>query len=461
MSSFKNKPSKHKHLTEVTTLDEIHKNYLLNFQNNKKSVPDKKKKIKILKKKLKDYNLDLSVKSKILSEIDDLKNEIKVAENDSQILEYVSKGGDYILNYYNLTSGIYYNSEGITNEYYDSCIIQNEPNELENNEKKQDKLKELNNISKLTRKVKKPVKKRIIIHDVVKSKSILDFLPIKNDKLQASRELQESQKSQKSQESQELRESQESQTIGSDVILNRATLQHKFLMIVDSSYACGKVKTHKIIFCDKCNKEKILIPSEGNYTCELCGDTENSMMENELSNHKELSNEKQKYPYKKINHFKEKLNQFQSKESSDIPQDVCNIILQDLKKRKMSRYKCTPIIIRKILKKHKLTNWYEHLQQVYCKISETQPITLSSDIEETIINMFLAMQELFRKYRSSTRSNFLSYSYVLNKIFRILKMPNHAKYFGLLKSKPKLREHDIIWAKICADLGWDFYSSSK
>jgi hypothetical protein len=182
-------------------------------------------------------------------------------------------------------------------------------------------------------------------------------------------------------------------------------------------------------------------------------------MESELPSHKELANEKQKYPYKKINHLKEKLNQFQSKESADVPDDICAIVRSDLRKMGLNPKNTTPPLIRKILKKHKWTNWYEHLQQIYCKVSGNKPITLSSDIEEAIINMFQAMQESFRFHCPKKRSNFLSYSYVLNKIFRILHMPEHAKYFGLLKSKEKLRDQDLIWSKICKDMQWDFYSS--
>ena len=57
------------------------------------------------------------------------------------------------------------------------------------------------------------------------------------------------------------------------------------------------------------------------------------------------------------------------------------------------------------------------------------------------------------------RYNFLSYSYVLNKILRILKKEEHAKYFKLLKYRWKLQEYDTIWRKICIEKGWEFYSS--
>lgn len=475
MSSFKHKSNKLKYIQDVTTLDELHRNQLSGFDETRQSIPQKRRKLRDLNKEL-DSAVDLTERSKIMSNINTLEYEIHRAEEDTEYLEYVSKAGDLLINYYNITSGIYYNSEDV-NEFsrvessnrkqvYDTENMTDTETEIgliteqteiseftetvgsKKKTKTVDKLKQLNELSKQSRKIKKPVKKRRIVQSTTVSRSILQFLPVK--------------------ESQELQESQEENKTGipkTEMILNRATLQHKYLMLVDKSYACGKVKADKVVYCLNCKLnsgitiEKILFQSEGCYVCEKCGDYENVIMESELPSHKELANEKQKYPYKKINHLKEKLNQFQSKESADVPDDICAIVKADLRKRKIDVNKCTPPIIRAILKKHKLTIWYEHLQQIYCKISGTDPITLPCEIEETIITMFQTMQESFRKHCPLHRSNFLSYSYVLNKLFKILKMPEHAKYFGLLKSKEKLREQDIIWAKICKDLEWKFYPS--
>jgi hypothetical protein len=58
-------------------------------------------------------------------------------------------------------------------------------------------------------------------------------------------------------------------------------------------------------------------------------------------------------------------------------------------------------------------------QQIYCKITGSSPITLSREVETKIITMFQSMQESFQKYKADERSNFLSYSYVLNKLFKI------------------------------------------
>jgi hypothetical protein len=471
MASFKSKPSKVKYLSNVKTLDELHRTYLTKLDEKVKDIPSKKDKLATFEKTLVELETNteidstdkIKLRSTIRCQIQKLEDEIVKTQNNSELLEYISKAGELLVNYYNITSGNSYNVDEnnnviqnnneirdvsyITNSHLDkkNINISKDSNDStietlseSSNILTSEKLKLLNEQSQKTRKVKKPVRKRRIIHYNSIGKSILQFLPVNNESTI---------------------EHKETMPNDTQLIINRATLQDKYLMLIDKNYACEKVKTDKIIYCTHCKIEKTLFQSEGCYVCKNCGETEHIIMESEIPSHKELANEKQKYPYKKINHLKEKLNQFQSKESADVPEEICNVIKSDLRKNRIRYEMSTPPNIRTILKKHKLTAYYEHLQQIYCKISGATPITLSRDIEETIINKFQSMQESFHKYCPPNRSNFLSYSYVLNKLFRILGMDEHAKYFGLLKSKEKLREQDIIWNKICKDMDWRFFSS--
>lgn len=452
MTSFKHKPSKLKYLSNVQTLDELHRNHLARFDEAIKTLPEKKRKLDELNKKLEKLTTESEIQSSddikdranLKSEIRALEDDIHRSSGNSEVLEYISKAGDLLISYYTITCGVYYNvkdecnnSEEITTDSEMIDISEVEPPATKTIDSDSglyisDKLKQLNQLSQKNRKIKKPVKKRRIIQESSSARSILQFLPVDETKDKGTE---------------------------NQIIMNRATLQDKYLMLVDKTYACEKSKVDNVIYCSQCNIEKILIQAEGRYVCRTCGETEITSTESETPNHKEISNEKQKYPYKKSNHLKEKLNQFQSKESADVPDEICNIIRADLKKRRIKEENCTPPDIRSILKKHRYTSYYEHLQQIYCKISKTEPITLSRDIEEKILSMFQAMQESFHRHCPANRSNFLSYSYVLNKLFRILKMKEHAKYFGLLKSKEKLREQDIIWSKICKDMEWPFHSS--
>lgn len=410
MSSFKHRPPKLKYRSEAITLDEIHKNQMQAMNSNYKK------------------------------------------------LEYLSKTSDLLIGYYDKISKEYYNHD------YDSGkedIIEinncekkigsdkNSCNDEQNysDEKEQifnlsNNLKLLNQLSKNSRKEKKPIKKRK--KNNIVGKSIFNFFEEEN--------------MQKNDE--EIKE-ENNKDINYISTLGKNELQDKFLFIMDKNYACTKVKTRKNIFCSICGIEKTLFTTDGCYTCKKCGETEHIVMENENNGNKDTNFEKQKYPYKKINHLKEKLNQFQSKENADIPEKLYSLILDELKKQRINPSIATPYEIKTILKKNRQTNYYEHLQQIYCKITGNPPITLPRDVETKIINMFQSIQESFQKHKLDNRSNFLSYAYVLNKLFLILGYPYHADFFCLLKSKDKLRDQDKTWAKICNDKGWKFYPSTS
>jgi hypothetical protein len=452
MSSFKHRSNKHKYLSTVQTVDELHKTYLSKIDDKRGSLPYKKEQLKELTNAINelersdlresyDQNL-LKKKSNLKSQINELKLEIKKIEDNSEIMDYISKTGNILVTYY--TGGK--NQYNVADEPTDGVINFSDLTEATETEtgnvtKKDpvDKLTELNLLSQQTRKVKNPVKKRKISHQTQSANTIFSYFA-RQERPQSSQQPEEPSQ-------------QPKQTV------NKALLQEKYLYLTDKGYACGKSKTSKTIYCTNCNIEKILCPDAACYVCKECGETEHILIENEISTHKGDVEKQQKYPYKKVNHLKEKLNQFQSKESSDVPDDVCKVVIRDLKKKRIDVKKCVPPDVMSILKKHRFTTSYEHLQQIYCKVSGASPITLSRETEETIINMFQSMQYSFHKHCPESRSNFLNYAYVLNKLFRILEMDEHAKFFALLKSKDKLRDQDIIWNKVCKDMGWKFHSS--
>jgi hypothetical protein len=81
------------------------------------------------------------------------------------------------------------------------------------------------------------------------------------------------------------------------------------------------------------------------------------------------------------------------------------------------------------------------------------------DLEERLRHMFCQIQVPFLKFSPSQRKNFLSYSFCLHKMMQLLEKDQYLESFPLLKSREKLHQQDMIWQKICADLGWDFIPS--
>ena len=73
--------------------------------------------------------------------------------------------------------------------------------------------------------------------------------------------------------------------------------------------------------------------------------------------------------------------------------------------------------------------------------------------------MFRQLEEPYMKFRPTGRSNFLNYSFLINKILNIMNLPDDAKYFALLKSDEKLKTQESTWKKICSYLGWQYHSN--
>ena len=141
-----------------------------------------------------------------------------------------------------------------------------------------------------------------------------------------------------------------------------------------------------------------------------------------------------------------------------------------MKKMVILTEEITPVIIKKMLKKYRLNLFYEHNYLMFSHVTDTPPPSLTRDEEDEIKKMFRKTENPFKKYKPGDRANYLNYSYVLHKLFLILgtisknentkeRMKNNAKYFGLLKSRDKLRTQDLIWKNICKDLDWPYHPS--
>ena len=212
--------------------------------------------------------------------------------------------------------------------------------------------------------------------------------------------------------------------------------------------------------CDTCNIEKKLFLSEGKMICIKCGDETKILIDSDKPSFKDPPREICYFAYKRINHFNEWLAQFQAKESTDIPKEIYNEILFELKKERINDIsKLTQKKLREILKKLKKNKYYEHIPHIINKLNGIPPPIMSYKIEEELRRMFKEIQIPFHKHCPKDRKNFLSYSYVLHKFVQLLELDEFISCFVLLKSREKLHQQDQIWKNICHELKWEFIPS--
>ena len=110
-----------------------------------------------------------------------------------------------------------------------------------------------------------------------------------------------------------------------------------------------------------------------------------------------------------------------------------------------------------LLRKLRLRKAYDHVAQVTSRLSGVRPPRIPPETEEKLKNMFLQMQPAFQRHAPKTRTNFLSYSYILYRCFQILGLHHMLSGISLLKGRDKLEANDAIFRKMSEDLGWPVF----
>ena len=231
-----------------------------------------------------------------------------------------------------------------------------------------------------------------------------------------------------------------------------AITNNKYINHIDGEFTNSK--------CVNCGEEMTNILQEALIVCLNCGYQDVLLAE---QNRPVMLFDKKDgihYSYKRINHFREWISQIQGKESTDIPNEVFEKILNELKKEKITdTTKLTPKFMRTILKKLRTHKYYEHTTYIINRINGIPPPQFSPELEQKLSNMFMQTQPLFIKYAPPNRLNFISYSYILHKFFLILNMPEYLTLFPLLKSRQKIAQNEEVFKKICTELNWNWIPS--
>jgi hypothetical protein len=252
----------------------------------------------------------------------------------------------------------------------------------------------------------------------------------------------------------------------------RADFFGEYLNIIDPHYvpeeeALSK-ESQSEAYCEDCGCYRNINPADATMVCPKCSSYVVVVIDSDKPNYKDPPAEISNFPYRRINHFNECLSQFQAKESTEIPQIVYDIILMEMKKERLTNMaQLTREKVHTYLKKQankKFTNYYEHIPHIIHRLTGIQPKTMTPKMEEELRRDFHKIQEPYAKHKPKNRKNFLNYNYVLHKLcqIRALNDKDYKEFlscFPLLKSRDKLLQQDIVWRKICQDLGWRFIKS--
>lgn len=230
----------------------------------------------------------------------------------------------------------------------------------------------------------------------------------------------------------------------------------KYLANIDETFLDINAFIRPTDICENCHKgELVPMDDEGVLICNNCAINIPYLIENEKPSYKEPPKEVCFYAYKKINHFKEILAQFQGKETTQIPDEVIDQIHMQIKKERITLEQLSHHKTKEILKKLGFNKYYEHIAFIKNKLGIKPPI-FSPELEDTLCNLFMEIQAPYAKTCPDYRVNFLNYYYVLYKFCELLGEDQYLHDVPMLKDREKLIEQDETWKKMCIELDWEF-----
>jgi|LauGreDrversion4_2_1035121.scaffolds.fasta_scaffold17974_3 hypothetical protein len=404
---FKVKTSKRSNPEARTTLDAIHQQKVQTMLEDQKQIHQYREELKTLEQKILEMTSDME-RWRLERDTDNLKKKIKTIEDGSELMDYYLRTGDILYQYYDVQDQI---QQGMTTTRTNKA---------------------------------KPGSILALLEEVAQKEETSTGMT-----LGASY----SEKDQVSKES----------VPKVDGGLQRNQLLNEYLQIEDPSMvrSSSDIYDDPWTICSKCNSEMIMCLNEANLTCSKCGFQEFILVDSDKPSYKDPPREVSYYAYKKINHFNEWLAQFQAKESTEIPQEIYDDILIQLKKERITNMSSLkPTKLREILRKMKCSKYYEHIPHIINRLNGQNAPFMSREDEEKLRHMFREIQPSFKKHCPKGRRNFLSYGYVLYKFCELLEMDEYLACFPLLKNRDKLYLQDKTWELICKDMGWQYISTT-
>lgn len=153
--------------------------------------------------------------------------------------------------------------------------------------------------------------------------------------------------------------------------------------------------------------------------------------------------------YKRIAYFEALLTRVQAHHCFVIDRET-----QDIIKAKMNGDRSVQNL-KKILKEMQMTKFYKccyALMRILWNQNQQTPLSFKEC--DQLKGLFRQIQMPYEKYKIETRMNFMSYAFVIQKLFHLIGRDDLLGMLSLPKNIYLIYQHELIWAAIADELGW-------
>ena len=176
-------------------------------------------------------------------------------------------------------------------------------------------------------------------------------------------------------------------------------------------------------FCIKCKLRKIVDYERSTLVCTKCGLFEYYPVYVASYSHM-MQPLRRKCVYKRSDNFKVILNQFFYGGKRVVPDDIMEMIRDEIHNETNILYNYTiPItipVLECILKRNELTMYKDSLYYIYFKLSGNPFPHITTKEYNLVLNAFDVVSTIYDKHKPKGRKSFLNYSFVLKKLMTML-----------------------------------------
>ena len=210
-------------------------------------------------------------------------------------------------------------------------------------------------------------------------------------------------------------------------------------------------------FCMGCKLRKIVDYERSTLVCTKCGVFEYYPVYVLSYNHM-MRYSRRKCIYKRSDNFKVILNQFLYGGKRVVPDDVMEMIKDEIHNETNILYNYTiPLtipILECILKRNELTMYKDSIYFIYFKLYGLPIPHITTKEYNMMLKVFDVVSTIYDKYKPKGKKSFLNYPFVLKQILIMLGKVEYAKYIPKLKTHSKQKELERVWELITKDPEW-------
>jgi hypothetical protein len=248
----------------------------------------------------------------------------------------------------------------------------------------------------------------------------------------------------------------------------------EYVAIVDKSNSSNMIlHDSKYTYCKECGAHLEFNDDTASMVCsgENCGIVQKILVDSQKPSYDDTTYESNNYAYKRVAHLDEKLSQAQAKETTDIPDEIYDVVKSGMGKDGITNMvNLTETRVRRYLKQHGFSKYYKHVTFIIKHLNGLPPINLTQHMEHQIKKYFIILENAYEQLKRTSkefdklcenmalasRKNFLPYNCVINRVCLGLGYYDVMQCFPLLKSTPNLTRFFEAWDILCNHLKHEY-----